>query len=63
MRPKVLVIENSGVSVFRKGAFSNIGTELESLSLKKNILKNIEEKIFSDLVNLRSLDLSGIFVF
>lgn len=62
MRLKTLVIENSGVSVFRKGVFSGIGKELKSLSLKNNILKTIERKIFSDLENLRSLDLSGMIL-
>ncbi|KAH7731557.1 CBR-PAN-1 protein [Aphelenchoides avenae] len=58
VRPRVLTIENSGVSVFRKGAFSNIGRRLKSLHLKNNILKTIERRTFADLRGLRTLDLS-----
>lgn len=59
VRPKVLTIENSGVSVFRKGAFSNIGRRLKSLHLKNNILKTIEKDTFAELSALQTLDLSG----
>uniref|UniRef100_A0A914DUG8 Uncharacterized protein n=1 Tax=Acrobeloides nanus TaxID=290746 RepID=A0A914DUG8_9BILA len=59
VRPKVLTIENSEVSVFRKGAFSNIGRRLKSLHLKNNILKMIEKETFAELSSLQTLDLSG----
>uniref|UniRef100_A0A915DDW2 Leucine-rich repeat-containing protein 15 n=1 Tax=Ditylenchus dipsaci TaxID=166011 RepID=A0A915DDW2_9BILA len=58
VRPNTLAIENSAVSVFRKGAFSNM-KHLKNLRLKNNILKTIESKTFSDLDSLHSLDLSG----
>jgi Leucine-rich repeat (LRR) protein len=58
VRPRILTIESSGVSVFRKGAFSNIGPRLRSLHLKNNILKGIENRTFADLRGLRVLDLS-----
>ncbi|CAD5222310.1 unnamed protein product [Bursaphelenchus xylophilus] len=59
VRPKVLSIENSGVSVFRKGVFSNLGPRLQSLYIMNNILKSFDKQTFSDLINLEMLDLSG----
>ena len=59
VRPKILTIENSRVSVFRAGAFGNIGRRLKSLHLKNNILKSIEKQTFSDLNALETLDLTG----
>ncbi|CAD5216785.1 unnamed protein product [Bursaphelenchus okinawaensis] len=59
VRPKVLSIENSGVSVFRKGAFSNLGSRLQSLYLMNNILKNFDKHTFNELSNLEMLDMSG----
>uniref|UniRef100_A0A914Z026 Uncharacterized protein n=1 Tax=Panagrolaimus superbus TaxID=310955 RepID=A0A914Z026_9BILA len=59
VRPKILTIENSRVSVFRAGAFGNIGRRLKSLYLKNNILKSIEKQTFADLNALETLDLTG----
>uniref|UniRef100_A0AC34RIT6 Uncharacterized protein n=1 Tax=Panagrolaimus sp. JU765 TaxID=591449 RepID=A0AC34RIT6_9BILA len=59
VRPKILTIENSRVSVFRTGAFSSIGQRLKTLHLKNNILKSIDQKTFADLVALETLDLTG----
>jgi Leucine-rich repeat (LRR) protein len=59
VRPKILTIENSRVSVFRAGAFGNIGRRLKSLYLKNNILKSIEKQTFADLNALEILDLTG----
>jgi Leucine-rich repeat (LRR) protein len=59
VRPKTLTIENSRVSVFRAGAFGNIGRRLKNLYLKNNILKSIEKSTFADLNSLEILDLTG----
>ncbi|VDM26184.1 unnamed protein product [Toxocara canis] len=59
VRPRVLSIEHSGLSVFRAGAFSNIGQRLKVLQLRNNILKGIEPMMFKDLDRLEVLDLGG----
>ena len=59
VRPRILTIENSGLSVFRTGTFSSIGRRLKSLLLKNNLLQAIEQKTFADLTSLETLDLTG----
>uniref|UniRef100_F1KXW4 Leucine-rich repeat-containing protein 15 n=1 Tax=Ascaris suum TaxID=6253 RepID=F1KXW4_ASCSU len=59
VRPRVLSIEHSGLSVFRAGAFTNIGQRLKVLQLRNNILKGIEPMMFNDLDRLEILDLGG----
>lgn len=59
MRPRVLSIEKSGLSLFRPGAFSNIGPRLRVLQLRNNIIKRIEPVMFKDLDRLEVLDLGG----
>ena len=59
IRPERLTIEASRVGVIRKEAFTNIEYSLKELSLKNNILKNIDEKAMARLNSLTSLDLSG----
>ncbi|KAI1729126.1 leucine rich repeat domain-containing protein [Ditylenchus destructor] len=58
IQPESLAIENSGTSLFRQGAFSNM-KRLKHLRLRNNILKSIESKTFMELDNLKTLDLSG----
>lgn len=59
VRPRVLSIERSGLSLFRPGAFSNIGRRLKVLQLRNNIIKRIEPVMFKDLDRLKALDLGG----
>uniref|UniRef100_A0A0M3JWF3 p-granule-associated novel protein 1 (inferred by orthology to a C. elegans protein) n=1 Tax=Anisakis simplex TaxID=6269 RepID=A0A0M3JWF3_ANISI len=59
VRPRQLSIEHSGVSVFRAGAFSNIGQRLKILQLRNNIIKRIEPVIVEDLHRLQVLDLGA----
>ncbi|KAM3724340.1 putative P-granule-associated protein [Dirofilaria immitis] len=59
VRPRILSIERSGLSLFRPGAFSKIGRRLQVLQLRNNIIKRIEPVMFKDLDRLEVLDLGG----
>ncbi|VDK65182.1 unnamed protein product [Onchocerca ochengi] len=59
VRPRILSIEGSGLSLFRPGAFSKIGRRLQVLQLRNNIIKRIEPVMFKDLDRLQILDLGG----
>nr|CDP91832.1 Bm8717 [Brugia malayi] len=59
VRPRILSIERSGLSLFRPGAFSKIGRRLQVLQLRNNIIKRIEPIMFKDLDRLEVLDLGG----
>ncbi|VDK68996.1 unnamed protein product [Litomosoides sigmodontis] len=59
VRPRILSIERSGLSLFRPGAFSKIGRRLQVLQLRNNIIKRIEPVMFKDLDRLQVLDLGG----
>ncbi|VDO48152.1 unnamed protein product [Onchocerca flexuosa] len=59
VRPRILSIERSGLSLFRPGAFSKIGRRLQVLQLRNNIIKRIEPVMFKDLDRLKVLDLGG----
>ncbi|CAK5076762.1 unnamed protein product [Meloidogyne enterolobii] len=54
-----LTIEDSSVGIIRKEAFSNVENTLKELSLRNNIMKSIDEKIFLNLASLKYLDLSS----
>uniref|UniRef100_A0A1I8BVJ3 LRRCT domain-containing protein n=1 Tax=Meloidogyne hapla TaxID=6305 RepID=A0A1I8BVJ3_MELHA len=54
-----LTIVDSSVGIIRKDAFSNVENNLKELSLRNNIIKTIDEKIFLNLTSLKLLDLSG----
>lgn len=59
VRPRILSIERSKLSFFRKGAFSNLGQRLKVLQLRNNILQGINPVMFEDLYRLEVLDLGG----
>ncbi|VDN05186.1 unnamed protein product [Thelazia callipaeda] len=59
VRPRVLSIETSRLSLFRPGAFSRIGRRLRVLRLRNNIIKRIEPFMFKDLDYLQLLDLGS----
>jgi len=59
VRPKVLSIENSAVSFFRKDPFASLSDRLKTLFLRNNIMQKIDKQVFTNLTQLELLDLSG----
>ncbi|GMR41619.1 hypothetical protein PMAYCL1PPCAC_11814, partial [Pristionchus mayeri] len=57
-RPSSLIIERSGVSLIRQGAFLEVAFRLRFLSLPVNQIKEIDPVLFSELQRLEKLDLS-----
>lgn len=57
VRPRSLTIENSGLALFRDGAFAHFGTGLKELLLGGNIFKKIDANMLSDVPRLQTLDL------
>lgn len=58
VRPRELSIESSMLSVFRPGAFDNIGKRLKKLNLRNNIIKTIDPFIFKEITAVEEVDMS-----
>lgn len=57
IRPRILSIQRSKLSVFRPNAFSKVGQRLKVLELRHNILKELDPSVFQQLMRLEVLNL------
>uniref|UniRef100_A0AC35TIZ8 LRRCT domain-containing protein n=1 Tax=Rhabditophanes sp. KR3021 TaxID=114890 RepID=A0AC35TIZ8_9BILA len=59
IRPRVLSIENSSLSIIKAGALTSVSPFVHTLILKNNIIKSIDKNVFDNLNSLKHFDVSG----